>query len=673
MGDNVNTSVKLGKKISMRTFLSLAFVIAIFLQVSAQLKVARIFSDNMIIQRDEPIVVWGWHQPGKSVKVEFAGKESSASADGNGQWKLEFSPMSKGGPYTMRITGGGTKEFSNIYLGDIWVCSGQSNMEWPVRITNNAEQEIANADFPMIRSFTVAKTTALKPQSDLNEGQWEICSPETVGDFTAVGYYFAREVYQQTEVPIGLLHTSWGGTNVETWIPLWKLKELPEYESSVELLDKSSDLRKLLDDLADQLLKKIGDLPEEDPGLRGEEAIWANLSSYDSWENTDVPGHWEWRGLQSFDGIVWFQRYFDLDPSEAGNPLEIHLGAIDDSDKTYVNGKLVGGLEMAYNEDRIYRVSPGVLKSGKNSLVVRIEDVGGGGGFSGPLEELFIKTSKRTIRINGDWSRKVGTGIVAVNESPNDFPTQLYNTMIHPIIDLPVRGTIWYQGESNAWNARQYASSFPAMIQSWRTAWNQEDMPFYFVQLANFMEANDEPVEAEWAELREAQTQTLSLPNTGMALAIDIGEADDIHPRNKQDVGKRLALIALNQDYGKENLVYSGPKYSGHIVEKNKMVITFDHIGSGLVVKNRYGYLNGFAIAGDDKKFFWAKAEIQGNKVVVWSEQVTNPKAVRYGWSSNPHDINLYNQEGLPAIPFRTDNWPGVTDDARYEPGVKLD
>jgi sialate O-acetylesterase len=368
--------------------------------------------------------------------------------------------------------------------------------------------------------------------------------------------------------------------------------------------------------------------------------------------------------LYGVDGIVWFRREFDLPSDAASQGITIYLGPIDDSDITWVNGKKVGETLNRYNEDRIYKVPPDALKPGRNVIAVRVEDTGGGGGIWGKPEQMKIVAGNFSMSLAGQWKLRFSGSEIKVDGSsfvgPNSFPSLLYNGMINPFLNFPVKGAIWYQGESNADRAYQYRILFPLLINDWRARWNNPEMPFFFVQLANYMKPPDEPEESAWAELREAQSMTLKLPATGMAVIIDIGEADNIHPKNKLDVGKRLALSALKIAYGKD-IVYSGPVYKSMTASGNKIILTFGNTGSELVCRDRYGYLKGFSIAGKDHKFYWAKAYIENGKVVVYNDKVDNPVAVRYGWANNPDDVNLYNKEGLPASPFRTDDWPGVT------------
>jgi sialate O-acetylesterase len=478
-------------KIKVLTTSSIIFLLLMSFAGVSQVKLPPLFGSNMVLQQGIDIPVWGWASAGERVTVTLEKNAVKTRAGKNGKWRVTLPKMNYGGPFKMTVKGKNLHTIENVMIGEVWVCSGQSNMEWKVSKTKNAEAEIASANNTNIRLFTVKKRVSKEPQENLEDGEWMICSPQSVPDFSAVGYFFGRNLYEKLKIPVGLIHTSWGGTVAETW-------------TSAETIAKDPD-------------------------------------------------------------------------------------------------------------------------------------------FSGLLEKL------KSVDMN---TAKVG---------PNNYPTLLYNGMLNPVIPYGIKGAIWYQGESNASRAQQYKRVFPNMIKDWRTKWNQGSFPFLFVQLANFKKPVTEPSESEWAELREAQTQTLQLENTGMATIIDAGEADNIHPADKQVVGYRLSLAARKVAYG-ETLVFTGPTYKDMKIDKNKIFITFDHVGSGFKVTDRYGYIKGFTIASKDGDFKWAKATVvNGNTVLVTCDAVDNPAAVRYGWADNPDDLNLYNVEGLPANPFRTDSRPGKT------------
>ncbi len=631
----------------------------------ATIRLPKILSDNMIIQRNKPITFWGWADANEKVTVQFKQQTKSVKADKSGKWMVTLAAEAAGGPFQIVFKGKNTITLSDVLIGEVWVCSGQSNMEWPLASANNAENEIKNANYPQIRQFLVQKSVSLKPEEDVKGGSWKICTPENAGEFTAVGYFFARELYSQLNIPVGLVNTSWGGTHSETWTSREAFEQSTEFKSMINSMPKI-DLEALAKKRNNVLIDKLKAMNITLPSSGSEQ--WKSASYNDSqWNTMTVPGVWEQQKLEDLDGVLWFRKSVTIAAVDAGKEATLELAMIDDMDETYVNGQPVGTTKK-YNDKRKYTLAASVLKEGVNVIAVRITDTGGGGGIYGDAKELKLTTaSGAVISLAGDWRytiESVSEGTTSVG--PNSYPTLLYNAMLYPITNFAIEGVIWYQGESNAGRAYQYRAAFPLMIQDWRKQWKQGDFPFYFVQLASFNSANGTSEHGStWGELREAQTMTLSLPNTGMAVTTDIGDPTDIHPRNKQDVGKRLAAIALNKVHGKNN-VYSGPMYQSMKVEGNKIRISFTQTGSGLMVKDKYGYLKGFEIAGADQKFHYAKAWIEGNEVVVASDEVTAPVATRYGWADNAEEDNLFNKEGFPASPFRTDVWKGITTDSKF-------
>jgi len=636
--------------------------LAIFLILIASVPVARaairlpqILSSNMVIQRDQPVKIWGWADKGEKVTLLFNGQKASARAAQDGTWSVQFEPMEAGGPYDLIIKGDNEIVLENILVGDVWICSGQSNMEFEVYKLLDAEQEIANANYPDIRLFNVPQNVQFSPAEDIPEESWHVCSPESVGDFSAVGYFFGRTLYREIGVPIGLIGSNWGGTRVETWMSKETMHTDNElYNEFIELEGVDEEAMQKKDaEVSKAVRQKYGPTGS---GIVNGKPVWADPGlDVSDWNIMELPCLWEDSELPGVDGVVWFRKDVELKGPEVDKEIILMLGPIDDSDQTWIKGRLVGETIQKYNDPRIYKIPPGELKEGLNSIVVRVDDTGGGGGIWGDPSEMKLVTQDRTIDLSGPWQFRVseeGFRQVSTIFNPNRYPSLLYNGMIHPIIRFAARGVIWYQGEANVDQAESYGVRFPAMIEDWRRAWNNPDLGFYFVQLANFMAPDDQPSESNWAELREAQMKALSLPETGMAVIIDIGEADDIHPKNKQDVGYRLALPALHFTYHKD-LEYSGPIFKSLSVSGDTVLLEFDHIGNGLIADDRYGYLKGFALAGKDGVFRWAKAWIDGNRVAVCSDEVHDPIKVRYGWGNNPDDVNLYNSEGLPASPFR--------------------
>jgi sialate O-acetylesterase len=641
----------------------LVTVICLPVTAFTEVRLPKIFSSNMVLQQGVELPVWGWAEPGERVAVIFNKTTIRVRTGNDGKWQVKFPALNAGGPYNMIIRGKNLIELKNILIGEVWICSGQSNMQWRVDQSNNAEEEIAAANYPKIRFFTVPRAVAQSPQDDISSGEWVECSPETVAGFSAVGYFFGRDLHQELDVPIGLINTSWGGTVAETWISPNTISTDPDFKESLIKLQQL-DLESYRKAKMDQIKEILGgDIPKEDQGMKGNEPVWAGLDFNDnSWRSIKTPMYWENQGYIDIDGIGWYRKDVQLNEEQTNANVTLHLGKVDDSDITFFNGIEIGKIEGQYDEERVYTIDKKYLRPGKNVIAVRVHDTGGNGGIWGDPENQFLAIGNEKEDISGEWKFRISRAEVAeVNVGPNSYPTLLFNAMINPLIPYPIKGAIWYQGESNAGRAKQYQRVFPSLINDWRNHWNLGDFPFLFVSLANYTKAPEQPGESDWAELREAQTKTLSLPNTGMALAIDIGEADDIHPGNKQDVGKRLALNAFKIAYGKD-VVHSGPMYREVVFTNGKATIEFSETGSGLKVNDRYGYLKGFTLAGADRKFYWAKAELLDDQtVVVFSEDVPNPVAVRYGWANNPDDLNLYNMEGLPANPFRTDDWPGIT------------
>ncbi|MBK5719663.1 9-O-acetylesterase [Dysgonomonas sp. Marseille-P4677] len=643
-------------KRKLSTLLICCFSLAIS-ALYAEVQLPRIFSDNMVLQRDKPIKVWGWADKNETVEVRFIDQVKKVKADKNGNWQLQLAPVAYGGPYSMEIKGKlNSITFKNILVGEVWLCSGQSNMEWTVSNVNNATTEIANANYPEIRSFNVIKDLSIKPKTDL-EGTWQLCSPETVANFSAVAYFFARKLNKELNIPIGIINSSWGGTDIETWTSPDSFNKLPEAFSERYKNIQITDFDKFVKENGENKEAYLKAL-QNDPGIT--EEWFAPSYNSDSWKKMQIPQLWE-NILPEADGIIWFKYTLNLPSNVEGKAATLQLGAIDDNDITWINGVKVGETE-GYSVNRIYKLPANILKAGSNVITVKVTDNTGGGGLYGEQEDLWMEVDGKKYSLAGEWSYQtavINKDFNYIDLSPNMYPSLLYNAMINPIVNFEIKGTIWYQGENNASQAYNYRTLFPNMINNWRTKWGYE-FPFYWVQLANFMAKDITPVESEWAELREAQTMTLSLPKTGEAVITDIGEANDIHPRNKQDVGLRLALNALNKDYGRTDIIYSGPTFKSMDIDGNKAIIHFDNIGKGLYTTNKYGYVEGFAIAGADDKFEWAKAYIEGDKVIVYSNNILTPVSVRYSWSNNP-DVNLFNMNGLPAAPFRTDTLKGIT------------
>lgn len=627
------------------------------------LKLPSVFGNNMVLQQGMPLPVWGWAAPGEEITVRIAGQAKTATADEKGKWTVTLDPLSPGEPVEMEVAGKSKITFGNVLVGEVWVCSGQSNMDFRLESALNAEAEKAAANHPGIRFFVVPNVAAVEPQEHV-EARWAVCTPESARWFSAVGYFFGRRLHAELKVPVGLVHTAWGGTPAESWISREGLAAKPDLAVFLERFKTSMDKYPEEKRKYDERLKAFEEEKKKAIADGDEEKGWETAALDDGgWGAMTLPQHWE-KANVDVDGVVWFRKTVPLPADWKGKPLTLSLGPVDDEDVTYVNGEKVGETR-GYNLPRNYPVDPRLTETGALAIAVRVTDSGGPGGLYGDAAAMrLVPPEGDPVGIAGEWKYKI-----AISKSltpkppigPNNpwLPMSLYNAKIAPLVPYGIRGAIWYQGESNAGRAYQYRTLFPAMIEDWRSHWRQGDFPFLFVQLANFQAPLQKPGESAWAELREAQTMTLSLPNAGMAVSIDIGDAADIHPKNKQDVGWRLAQWALGATYGKA-VVISGPLYKGMKVVGSTVVCEFEHVGGGLVA--RAGDLKQFAIAGQDRVFVWADAKIEGNTVVVSSAEVAEPTAVRYAWANNPEGCNLYNQEGLPASPFRTDDWPGTTD-----------
>lgn len=643
-------------KKGIKYFLLTCSLVSFFYIASAKITLPAIFADNMVLQQRANDPIWGWATPGELITVEGSWNNHPVKikADAKGVFMVKIKTPEAGGPYTLTIKGKQILVLHNVMIGEVWVCSGQSNMElpmqgWPGAQVLNSEEEIKQANYPDIRLFTVKRDIALTPQKNC-EGNWSECNPTSVAPFSATAYFFGRALYQKLKVPIGLIETCWGGTVAEAWTSNSALRKLGDFDSLLNKLDSIQPY-----------IKEI-EVKEKKYDAAWKKALVHIHTQYENpylddhdWKTMNLPTIWEKAGYPNLDGIVWFRKRINIPTSWAGKSLEMDLGPIDDNDITWYNGKKVGATE-GWLIPRTYKIPGDLVKAGENVIAVRVTDLGGNGGIYGKKEMLKIYPSGASpdegISLAGDWKFKIAfvkhNGPV-ITQNPN-YPTVLYNGMIAPVIPFAIRGVIWYQGESNVGRATQYAKLFPAMINDWRRRWKEGEFPFYFVQIAPFPYGGNG---MQAAALRDAQRTTLRLPNTGMAVTLDIGDTTNIHPANKQKVGRRLALWAFANTYGEKGIVYSGPLYKNMHLEGNKIIISFKYTGGGLMAKG--GRLNSFEIAGGDGRFVHADAKISGDKVIVSSEAILHPKAVRYGWSdtAEPH---LFNKAGLPASSFNTLN-----------------
>ena len=642
----------------MRSFISTLTVLILLSSASySQVKLPAIIRDSMILQRDVKLNIWGWASKNEKVNIKFNGKSYKITTGADGKWLVRLSPMKAGGPYAMEIKGSNTIVLREILVGDVWFCSGQSNMVHQMNLHDvTYAKEIAEANYPQIRQFLVATLTNLQgPVSDLPAGSWRPAVGEDVRSFSAVAYFFAKKIYEKYHVPIGIVNSSVGGTPIEAWTSEEGLKDFP---SIINIVQKNKDTA-YVNGITRAATASIKPNAPHDLGILSAKKWFETDYIPKGWHTINVPGYWEDQGIKDLNGVVWYRKEIDVPATMAGKAAKVFLGRIVDADILFINGRQVGSTAYMYPQRR-YNVPADVLKGGKNIVVIKVTNNNGKGGFV-PGKPYCLFAGSDTIDLKGNWQYKVGqvfesptsansvASIVAQNQ-----PTALFNAMVSPNINYTVKGILWYQGEANTRRAAEYSKLLPALIQDWRNQWNQPALPFLYAQLPGFMEYNYLPSESQWAELREAQLKTLSVPNTAMAVAIDLGEWNDIHPDNKKDVGERLALAAMKLAYG-ENIVHSGPIYLSSTVDRNEVVIRFDNIGGGLITNDGEAPSE-FAIAGTDKKFVWAKARLENDHVIVWNDALVEPKYVRYAWADNPVNPNLYNKEGLPASPFRTDN-----------------
>jgi len=648
------------------------------------IEIPAIFSDNMVLQQNTQVSFWGKAEPDSKVFVKSSwGESSSTTVNQDHSWLLKLKTPKAGGPFEVNLqVGDSTITYKNVLIGEVWLCSGQSNMEMPLQgwlpesPIDNSKEVIEKSDYPQIRLFTVQRAFSNKEEFNCM-GKWEECSPTTSPAFSATAFFFGRKLYEELKIPIGLIHSSWGGTPVESWTSRKYLESIDDFKSILEDLKNSGkELEAYKTWLESHPVINIKDVSSE--------TRWQNLSfndekcsavNYDDskWKEMNLPTLWEATEVGNLDGVVWFRKKIEIPESWKGKDLVLELGPIDDMDITYVNGVKVGSYEKDgfWQTDRIYNVPGKLITTNEITIAVRVMDTQGGGGIYGKAELMKIHplNSDESISLSGKWkylpvAEYRFQKFFVFGADKNDYsskpkmkidlsantPTTLYNGMIHPLVPYSLKGVIWYQGEANVDNPEQYATLFPLMIKNWREDWGEGNFPFYFVQIAPY----DYGEQSHSEVLRESQLKTLSVPNTGMAVTLDIGNPRNIHPADKKDVGERLARWALAKTYDK-NVFYSGPLYKSMNVENNKIILSFDYADDGLVIKERNGE-NNFIIAGEDKVFRKASVKIDGGKLIVSNDEIKNPVSVRYCWS-NTNEATLFNKEGLPASSFRTDNW----------------
>ncbi len=633
--------------------------------VIADVKLPAVISDNMVLQQDTEVALWGWASPGETItiKAEWSKEVKEAIADETGSWIIHLATPSAGGPYSITISGATSITLENVLVGEVWTCSGQSNMEMRVGSgaglggVVNEKQELAAADYPNIRLFTVPNTVSAHRRIDTN-GSWVQCSRETVAVFSATGYFFGRHLHQHLDVPIGLIDADWGGTVAQAWMSREAISRFDEFTTELQFLDEVKDPNRRVSITQQRAKQWWGGLDK----TSSIETYWMSVAFDDStWETTELPSDFEAQGISGFDGIVYYRRAIDLPGLQPDVKALIELGPIDDYDDLWINGVHVAATHEAgrWNVPRKYSVPPHILKSSNNVIALRVLDTGGIGGANGQPHEMKLGGGglPKPISLSGSWKYKPGATVKELPRMPESVrisqntASVLFNGMIAPLMPYTIRGVIWYQGEANRSTAALYRTLFPALIHDWRVQWGNPNLPFYFVQIAPFRYAGNN---GQTALLREAQLMALSTPNTGMVVTMDIGNPNDIHPRNKQEVGRRLSLWARAKTYDEDELTVSGPIYRSMKIENDTIRIRFDHMNGGLILRD--SDRSYFIIAGEDRRFVPAKALVEGDSIVVSSELVSHPVAVRYAWEDAP-DPNLFNVDGLPASPFRTDNW----------------
>lgn len=618
----------------------------------------------MVLQRDQQLKIWGWAKPGEKVAVSFIGKNLRTVTGADGKWLIKLPAMKAGGPYTMLLKGENQIALTDIMIGDVWFCSGQSNMVLPMeRLKYKYADEVANDNFPDIRNYFVStKSDVTKEYEDLPTGKWTPAVGKGILEFGGVTYFFAKKLHQKYHVPIGIINSSVGGTPIEAWISEKGYNDFPAYQEQIKKFRDTAYMNTLDRSVANYIRNHPPTRSSEiDKGLSGP-VKWTDTTYVPKkWHPFFMPGYWADQGVKGLNGVLYFRKEVIIPSGMTGLPAKLLLGTITNADSAFVNGKYVGNTTYQY-PPRIYNISADLLKPGKNIVIVKVVSTAGKGGFV-PEKDYLIKAGGQQVDLRGDWTYQVGlvqprfSGMSADEMNAprpinaQNSPTGLYNPMVAPAINYAIKGFLWYQGETNAGKAAEYAKLLPALIKDWREKWGQGDLPFLFPQLPNFMEVDYSPGESAWAELRQSQLKTLSVANTGMAVAIDAGEWNDIHPLNKKSVGERLALWAEHLAYHDNGLVYSGPIIESASLEGNEIALTFSNTGTGLSTTDGAD-LTYFAVAGADKKFVWAKARIEGTKVILNTGRITQPKYVRYAWADNPEGANLANKEGLLASPF---------------------
>lgn len=634
----------------------LAFTLITIQGLSAQISLPHFFSDHMVLQRQRPIRIWGTGNPGEMIRIQLHNRVTITFVAPDGRWVGTLSTLEAGGPYEMTIQSqSDTLAIQDVLVGDVWFCAGQSNMEWPLKSSEGGTAAAAEANFPMIRFFETPRKMAAQAQANVSPSAWKICTPATAPDFSAIAFYYGRELHENFDVPIGLIESSWGGTKISTWMSPASLLDDPVYSAS------AAELATLdLDEVQSEINASIADwensIDDFDLGLQ--QGWQEDEVNWQDWPEMLIPRVWESGGLTNVDGVVWFKKSFTLSANQLGSDVMLSLGRIDNSDETYINGQLVGQTPLDPGLNRFYTIPASLLQAGENTITIRVTDYSYVGGLLGDAALMYLKGEGWQTPLSGYWHYQEGTAELPDRPSdlsPNTYPGLLFNAMVNPFLRFGIKGTIWYHGESDMDSPYYYRNYFRELVINWRQMWLLGDFPFLFVQLPNFRAPSIQPADSGWATMRESQAGVLSMPKTGMAVSIDLGESFNIHPPKKREVAERLFQVAGKTAYNQSTWPQS-PVFQSAAIESGEVIITFANPGSVLQNTSGSNNLRGFAIAGDNGQFVWAQANIRNdNQVAVYSHAVPNPKYVRYAWSDNPGPLDLVNGVGLPAAPFRTD------------------
>lgn len=632
--------------------------------VQAEVRLSNVFGEHMVLQRDRPLRVWGTATPGQTLSVDLGGRTASARVGADGRWRVELPALPAGGPHRLLVQGDQTVELRDVLIGDVWLLGGQSNMEFPLAATDTGPQEVASPQNPQLRHLRVPLRASVRPEAEIASAPWVVAEPGRVGEFSAIGYHFARQMQAVQGVPIGLIDAAWRGSMLETWVRRDAALKDPDLAPAVRALP--ADNAAFSAAVAKQLQARVAAWQRGLPVQGADTKRWSAAGDIDgNWPTLQAPGLWEGQGLSDLDGVVWLRKRVDLSAAQAAGAAQLNLAMVDDCDETWVNGQRVGG-QCGYDQPRRYALPAGTLRAGANWIAVRVTDTGGGGGFHGDAAEMRIDTAAGGVSLAGAWRARVEKIQAATGPVANNGPSLGHNGLIAPLQGLSVRGVLWYQGEENAGRAAAYADGFKRLIQDWRVQFGDPDMPFFFVQLAAWRPlADNKPAGGDWAELRESQAAALVLPQTGMATAIDVGDAMDIHPRNKRTLGHRLAALALNE-MGLRAAPASGPRLLGHEARGGEFELRFGGTAGGLHTTHAGEPLRGFYLAGTDHRWVPAQARFDGDRIVLSSAAVAAPVAARYAWANNPSEANIVGGDGLPLPPLRTDDWPLETAGRRY-------